>query len=98
MDATEAFETVLRRAISASAEAGRERALREDAERKLAALVNAAAINQESMAWLSTLLANIGGGSKIEAIRAYRALTGMPLKESKDEVEKYYVTRSAEAA
>lgn len=33
------------------------------------------------------------GMSKIEAIRAYRTLTGLGLKESKDAVEKYWVDR-----
>lgn len=33
------------------------------------------------------------GGSKIEAIKAYRALTSAGLKESKDAVEKYWVNK-----
>ncbi len=34
------------------------------------------------------------GTSKIEAIKAYRVLTGADLKESKDAVEKYWLTNS----
>jgi ribosomal protein L7/L12 len=36
-----------------------------------------------------------GGTQKIEAIKAYRSLTGSMLKESKDAVEKYWVSKPA---
>jgi hypothetical protein len=40
------------------------------------------------------LLLHMGGGTqKIEAIKAYRALTGAGLKESKDAVERYWVSK-----
>jgi len=35
----------------------------------------------------------VEGTHKIEAIKAYRTLTGLGLKESKDAVEKYWVSR-----
>lgn len=34
-----------------------------------------------------------GGTHKIDAIREYRALTGMGLKDSKDAVERYWVSK-----
>ncbi len=34
-----------------------------------------------------------GGTEKIQAIKAYRTLTGVGLKESKDAVEKYWVSK-----
>ena len=39
---------------------------------------------------VDTLLDAMKTGKKIEAIKAYRAMTGIGLKESKDAVEKYY--------
>jgi len=47
--------------------------------------------NKVSEAKVNTLLAAMGrDGQKIEAIKAYRVLTGLGLKESKDAVEKYW--------
>lgn len=38
-----------------------------------------------------------GGCLKIEAIKSYRALTGLGLKEAKDAVEKYWVSKPTPA-
>jgi ribosomal protein L7/L12 len=38
------------------------------------------------------------GTHKIEAIKAYRVLTGASLKESKDAVEKYWVSKPVDIA
>ena len=47
---------------------------------------------------VTDLLKAMQEGKKIEAIWAHRAMTGMGLKESKDEVEKYFgsLVRTAE--
>lgn len=50
----------------------------------------ASPMNNSQLEGLMQEMAN--GTHKIEAIRYYRALTGMPLKDSKDTVEKYWRT------
>jgi len=42
------------------------------------------------------LLRQMALGNKISAIKAYRTLTGLGVKESKDAVEKYWVRQLAE--
>ena len=42
---------------------------------------------------VDSLLAAFHDGNRIEAIKAYRALTGYGLKESKDAVERYWVSK-----
>lgn len=54
-----------------------------DIEIPVAAYANASDVN-----YLMELMA--GGQKKIEAIKTYRTLTGLGLKESKDQVEKYW--------
>ncbi len=46
-----------------------------------------ASVNGQAVA---AMLDAIKKGSKIEAIREHRAMTGYGLKESKDEIEKYW--------
>lgn len=41
---------------------------------------------------IDALLAAMQSNKKIEAIKEYRALTGAGMKESKDAVEKYWLT------
>ena len=43
---------------------------------------------------VNELLAGMQANQKIEAIKAYRVLTNLGLKESKDAVEKYLVVQS----
>lgn len=47
-------------------------------------------INAGSKAFVIEMFASMKDGKKIEAIRAYRMLTGEGLKESKDAIEAIY--------
>lgn len=49
--------------------------------------------NTSDINYLMELMA--GGQKKIEAIKMHRKLTGWGLKESKDQVEKYWVSKPA---
>lgn len=73
------------------------RAISEHECREIEALMNRCNFQRSSQA-VDDLLRLMGSNSKIEAIKAYRALTGQGLKESKDAVEKYWIARPAENA
>lgn len=47
---------------------------------------------------IENLLKAMKNGQKIEAIKAYRALTEMGLKESKDAIERYYISQPIQQA
>ena len=66
--------------------------------RELDATVSVSSVRSDPFV-VNTLMKHMRSGeSKIEAIKAYRALTGMPLKESKDAVEAYWPSLSEHAA
>ncbi len=50
------------------------------------------ATDQVNPSRVDDILKAMAGDRKIEAIKAYRALTGSGLKESKDAIEAYWVT------
>lgn len=57
--------------------------------REIEALMDRCSLRRAVMS-VDDLLKHMQAGSKIEAIKAYRALTNQGLKESKDAVERYW--------
>jgi ribosomal protein L7/L12 len=67
--------------------------------REIDILLTHCGVGRADPAVVNTLMSHVrSGASKIDAIRAYRALTGLPLKESKDAVEAYWPALSEHAA
>ncbi len=57
-------------------------------------LIDELPANKVSCDSVDELLSNMGReGKKIEAIKAYRILTGTGLKEAKDAIEKYWIAQ-----
>ncbi|MEH2501206.1 ribosomal protein L7/L12 [Bradyrhizobium sp. AZCC 1578] len=67
--------------------------------RDIEATISVSSVGRADPVVVNTLMAHIrSNSSKIEAIKCYRALTGLPLKESKDAVETYWPALSEHAA
>lgn len=89
----DAYE-VLTRFESLAERLGRETLLREQSERTLDMAINTPA--PLSVPALNDLMVAIANERKIEAIKAFRILTGHGLKESKDAVEAAFATTKFE--
>lgn len=80
----EIFDNMLNRIVTLSIDVDRARTERDSAERKASAIVADCRIE---VADVFNLMSSMAGGRTIEAIKAYRTLTGAGLKEAKDAVE-----------
>jgi ribosomal protein L7/L12 len=75
------------------------RAIPSDDLREIDMLLSASGVGRCDPVVVNTLMQHIrSGSSKVEAIKAYRTLTGLGLKESKDAVEAYWPVMSEHAA
>lgn len=97
----EAFSIVLDRLQEATQQLERERVARAEIETEVRRLQSEVAGigNRPSPQHVVDLIRAMADDRKIEAIKAFRTLTGYPLKESKDAIESVMgVYRAADAA